>query len=330
MRPRWKLVALFYGVAFGWVALIALALKLMGTSGLDMGASKATQLIMAFLYMPAPFFSALIVERIAGDGYLARYTFQGFGRKLVRVLATVVGTMAAWLALCVGLTWLLGTVFGVPGVGTLALTSGQLVANLRDVLGSDAITPEAAAQLPSPALLLVLGAATGIAAGFSINGLFAFGEEYGWRGWLMDELRPLGVFRANLLTGAMWGFWHAPVILLGFNYGSYRLAGVLMMMVFCTALSFVLWIARDFTGSLLVPAIMHGAMNGSAGFFLFLVGGGDELVAVPVGLLSAVCFALVAVVLWQVARTRFRNTLDPARSVSELAAKANPKDAVTA
>ena len=81
------------------------------------------------------------------------------------------------------------------------------------------------AGAPPVALLYVLGPLVGIMAGFTINGLFAFGEEYGWRGVLMDELRPLGAFKANLLTGVMWGFWHAPVILLGFNYGAERRLG---------------------------------------------------------------------------------------------------------
>lgn len=70
-----------------------------------------------------------------------------------------------------------------------------------------------------------------VAAGFTINGLFAFGEEYGWRGVLMDELRPLGTARANVLTGILWGLWHAPIILLGFNYGQQRILGVLTMAI---------------------------------------------------------------------------------------------------
>ena len=48
----------------------------------------------------------------------------------------------------------------------------------------------------------------------TVNGLFGFGEEYGWRGWLADELRPLGPVVANLVTGVLWGLWHTPLILL--------------------------------------------------------------------------------------------------------------------
>ena len=128
----------------------------------------------------------------------------------------------------------------------------------------------------------------------------------------------------------MWGLWHAPVIALGFNYGPYRLVGPFMMMVFCIPLSFLLWRARDFTGSLLAPAIIHGAMNASAGFFLFLVGGGNHLVRVPVGLLGAASFGLVAAAFWAATRGRLRNTVDPERTESEFAERANPAGGVTA
>ena len=330
MRPRWKLVGLFYGLAFGWVTLVALGLVVSGMGDLGVGAKQIATLALAFLYMPAPLVSALVVGRIAGDRPLIRFTFQGFGHKLLRLLGTALLVIACWLALDIALIWLLGNVLHVPGVGTLASTSAQVVANVRAAVGPSALPADAAAQMPAPAVLVAIAVLSGLTAGLSVNGLFAFGEEYGWRGWLMSELRPLGAVKANALTGAMWGLWHAPVIALGFNYGPYRLVGPFMMMVFCIPLSFLLWRARDFTGSLLAPAIIHGAMNASAGFFLFLVGGGNHLVRVPVGLLGAASFGLVAAAFWAATRGRLRNTVDPERTESEFAERANPAGGVTA
>jgi uncharacterized protein len=322
MRPRWKLVALFYGMAFGWVCLVALGLVAFGVR--DLGGNQLATLAVAFLYMPAPLVAALITERIAGGGYLIRYTFQGFGRKLLRLVAFPVVVMAAWFLLDFALTWLLGNVLHVPGVGTLASTSREMAANIVALVGPKAMPAEAAAQTPAPALMVLIAVASGVGAGFTVNGLFAFGEEYGWRGWLWNELRPLGALKANLLTGTMWGLWHAPVIFLGFNYGTHRLIGPLLMVVFCIPLSWLLSRARDFTGSLLTPAVMHGSLNASAGFFLFLIGGSNEIVRVPVGLLGAAGFALIALAAHAFTRGRLRDTVDPALAAPDLARRANP------
>lgn len=324
MRPRWNLVALFYGMALGWVSLIALALFALGFRNFGTGMQQLGALAVAFLYMPAPLVAALIVERIAGDAHLIRFTFQGFGRKLLRLVGFSAITMAIWFLVDVCLVWLCGNVLHVPGVGTIASTSHEIVANITALVGSKAMTPQAAAQTPAPLVMILLAMVSGVGAGFSINGLFAFGEEYGWRGWLMNELRPLGAVKANIIIGTMWGLWHTPLIVLGFNYGRYNLVGPLFMVILCIPLSFLLWRAREFTGSLLAPAIMHGSMNASAGFFLFLVAGANELVRAPVGALGAAGFALVALGAYAFTRGRLRDTVDPATADEQLTARSNP------
>lgn len=41
---------------------------------------------------------------------------------------------------------------------------------------------------------------------------FAFGEEFGWRGYAQGRLlRQFGLVRGLLLLGLIWGFWHSPI-----------------------------------------------------------------------------------------------------------------------
>ena len=71
--------------------------------------------------------------------------------------------------------------------------------------------------LPSgvPGLLAALGLV--LVLGLIVNAILAFGEEVGWRGYLLWELAPLGFWRASLLVGAIWGLWHAPIIVEGYT-----------------------------------------------------------------------------------------------------------------
>ena len=76
-----------------------------------------------------------------------------------------------------------------------------------------------------------------------INTLLALGEELGWRGLLLPELLPLGQRRAILLSGVIWGFWHAPVILQGHNYPSQPVLGVFLMWSLPCAGRRLFWLA---------------------------------------------------------------------------------------
>jgi membrane protease YdiL (CAAX protease family) len=47
-----------------------------------------------------------------------------------------------------------------------------------------------------------------------------FGEEFGWRAYLLPKLMPLGTRKAFLLVGIIWAVFHWPMIFLGFQYGT--------------------------------------------------------------------------------------------------------------
>jgi uncharacterized protein len=125
-----------------------------------------------------------------------------------------------------------------------------------------------------PAALIV---AAQIAISFTLapllNTLFALGEELGWRGFLLPSLLPLGQWRAILISGIIWGIWHAPAIAQGHNYPSQPVLGILMMIVFTVLLGAILsWLYLR-TGSPWAPALGHGTINAVAGLpVLFMAG----------------------------------------------------------
>ena len=81
-RVDWTRVAIFYGIAFGIACAITAIIYFAGGNLL---ANKLLQLAVAFLYMPAPLIAGLVVERIAGRGYLIRSVFKGMRVRLPRL-----------------------------------------------------------------------------------------------------------------------------------------------------------------------------------------------------------------------------------------------------
>jgi membrane protease YdiL (CAAX protease family) len=138
----------------------------------------------------------------------------------------------------------------------------------------------------------------GLAAGLSVNALAAFGEELGWRGFLHRLWAPLGFWKRALLVGAIWGLWHAPLILRGHNYPQHPEVGVAAMVMFCVLLAPLLDQARERAGVLLAPVAMHGAINAGGGILLFVAGASD-LLRGPTGLAGWIVLGVANLALWR-------------------------------
>lgn len=109
-----------------------------------------------------------------------------------------------------------------------------------------------------------------------INVIPTLGEEIGWRGYLLYGLKDsCGSVKAVLLTGIIWGIWHAPMIAMGHNYGTdypgYPFIGILLMVVFCVVIGIIESYLTLRTDSVLPAAICHSAVNGLAAIGLLFV-----------------------------------------------------------
>jgi uncharacterized protein (TIGR03382 family) len=137
-----------------------------------------------------------------------------------------------------------------------------------------------------------------VGAGLTVNALFAFGEEVGWRGFMFKALHGRGFWSVSLLTGVAWGFWHAPVILQGYNYPQHPLLGVPLFAVFCVLLSPLHTLVRERGGSVWHAAVLHGTFNAAAGVPLLVVTGGDDLTSGAVGLPGLMSLVVANGLIW--------------------------------
>jgi uncharacterized protein len=120
-------------------------------------------------------------------------------------------------------------------------------------------------RFPVQTLLLIQFASLLVAPG--VNAILVFGEEWGWRGFLLPKLLPLGQWRALLWTGVLWGLWYSPVVLLGYDYPLHPKVGIVLMIIFCVIFGVLLGWLRLATGSIWPAAVGHGALNAAGGFF---------------------------------------------------------------
>lgn len=102
--------------------------------------------------------------------------------------------------------------------------------------------------------------------GGTIGSFAAFGEEGGWRGYMMPKLMNLmSLPKAVIVGGIIWGIWHAPLTIVGHNFGTdYPGApylGIVIMCIDCTFMGIMLTYITMKTNSIWPAAIMHAVNN---------------------------------------------------------------------
>lgn len=239
--------------------------------------------LISLMYMFLPMAVALVMQWIRKE--------KPAGTKLLNFNFSPVWLVAIAVPFAVLLLSLLFSIM-VPGA-RLHYGPENIIA-FQGLEGEAADTVTAQFSSMSPAMMIISTLIGGVFAGCTINAVAAFGEEYGWRNYMVDALRGEKFWKTALIIGLVWGIWHAPLILRGHNYPQHPVAGVAMMCVFCLLfgaleLYFVLK-----TKSVIPAALMHGTLNAIAGASLMLIQGGNDL---TVGMTGACGFAAIAIVL---------------------------------
>ena len=158
-------------------------------------------------------------------------------------------------------------------------------------------------ELPMPlGLLMLVQFVQALLLAPAMNFVTCFGEEWGWRGYLLPKMHKLlPTVPTLLITGVIWGLWHAPLTIIGHNYGmgypGYPFTGIAMMCLFCITLGIFMSYVTLKTGSCIPAVLAHGAVNGIAaiGIYFTFDGGNPFVGPAPTGIIGMIPFLAIAV-----------------------------------
>ncbi len=274
-----------FGLTWAYCILIIYPL-VSGKNLMDLPAAATQMLVAAGMFFPA--IGVLLTRLITREGFKDTWLKPNI-RKNIRFY------LLAW--------------FG-PGILTI-MGSGLYFLLFKDSfdpnLGYMKLTLEAAGTpadaIPMPlSTLLMIQCVQAFLLGPILNFVTCFGEEWGWRGYLLPKMSTqLKTAPMLLITGIIWGLWHAPLTAIGHNYGmgyaGFPFTGIAMMCVFCITMGVFLSYVSLKTKSC-IPAILgHGAINSIAavGIYFTSDGGNPFVGPAPTGIIALIPFIIVAV-----------------------------------
>lgn len=214
-----QFLLLCFGLNFSMAGLFfALGLDYKGIEGI----------ILAFLYMLMPALSAFIIEKINKKKNIKKRLLISFKPNKWFFVAWLITPLIA--AATFGISLLL------PEVSFSANMDGMFE-RYANILSPEQIEEMKNSFQNMPIHPFWITLLQGLFAGITINAIAGFGEELGWRGFLLRQLNQQSFLKASLLIGFIWGIWHSPIILMGHNYPQHPEIGVLMMTIWCILLS---------------------------------------------------------------------------------------------
>ncbi len=270
------------------VCLFSWAMFAVAHWGFGMGANTPTGLmVFSTIYMFFPLITALVLQAIDKEkfNHTGLVNFKVSWSWLVAWLLPVAMVLACILVN----SWM-------PGA-SLQYNSEQLISQYHVPEDQQDLVREQMGKMPAY-LLVISTIFSGLIAGITINAIAAFGEEYGWRNYLVGALREVKFWKAALFIGIVWGIWHFPLILMGHNYPNEPRWGVLLMVAFCVLLGIIELYFVLKSKSMIVAAILHGTINAVSGMTIyFILGGNDFLNGMP-GLSGFIVMIVTILCIW--------------------------------
>ena len=273
-RITWFIVL---SIFIGW-----LIISLIPLFGLAYGEKLSVIILMAMMFSPA--ISSLLVRLITKEGFKNMYIRPNFKRNWGNIclfILAVYAVVSKWYNIF----------FDFPRMFDASLTQLDEMLAMNGPAGATAFH------------MLIITALQVVFIGPIINIIPTMGEELGWR-IFASKLREIYSDRIALVTGAIWGIWHLPAIIMGHNYGTEYLAtpwlGVLAMIIFCIVLGIIEGYATIKLKSAIPAAMIHSTLNAGAAIPILVTKGEFNPLIGPAitGLAGGIPFIILAIILF--------------------------------
>lgn len=134
-----------------------------------------------------------------------------------------------------------------------------------------------------------------IVANFVSLLILVLGEEIGWRGYLQEKLiNAFGEVKGIIILGIVWGLWHLPVALKGYNFENYTYFEALVTYpIVCIASSFIIAYLGHKRYAIFVGVFLHAANNSFNSIMLAITEVKNELGFILLS--TAIAFDLVLI-----------------------------------
>lgn len=283
MAKKQIIIYIVLSFLIAWILFLIIPLK-----GMVYGEQRSTLLLTGAMFAPA--ISSILVRLITKEGF-----------KNMLLKPNFKGNIKTYLLIFFG-----------PSL--LIIVSAILYFLLFPTHFDTGLTLLQGAEV-TPSTILLVSLLQVILVGPVINIVPTMGEELGWRGYLLPKLRTLFSDRLSIIiSGIIWGLWHAPVIIMGHNYGTeypgYPYVGILVMVVFCVALGIIEGYFTIKLNSVIPAAMVHSAMNAGAALPLIVakVGINQTIGPTVAGLIGGLPLFLVAIILFLSLKRHFQNS----------------------
>ncbi len=282
MNQRTKKILLFIGLTFLLDWLLVFLYIIMG--GKDEGLA-----LLAAVYMFMPMIIAFIVQKGIYKEPLIQPLAISFKINPWFFVAWFLPVILAFAAMGVSLL-LPGVSFTPDMSGFLNTLAGTLTPDQLDQLKQ-----QLAAFAVHP---IWLGVLIALIVGTTANAVLGFGQEAGWRGFLLKQLGFMGFWKSAALIGFIWGAWSAPLVLLGLNYPDHPQAGILMMIAWVILISPLFSYIRLKAHSVIASSVFNGTINAVPLLAVLLITGGNDLTIGITGLAGLIVFAVADICLF--------------------------------